>query len=161
MVTVPLGLLLAGCGGGHRAGFFHEQAAARPERTTDHPVAVRESPDSDRSVSRSDGGIAPRHEQRANGTIAAASRYDITLDELRRHLQDHTAVIIHARPPDVSRAPRPFALSSITFNTGGASCVVGVLPRNGAENMDTNDISVYPQMRTCLLLACGLLGLVC
>jgi rhodanese-related sulfurtransferase len=132
MVTVPLGLLLAGCGGGHRAGFFHEQAAARPERTTDHPVAVRESRDSDRSVSRSDAGIAPRHEQRANGTIAAASRYDITLDELRRHLQDHTAVIVDARPPD--DFSRGHVRGALNLPAGQEEAYIGDISRDVATS---------------------------
>ena len=54
-----------------------------------------------------EAGFAPGPNKLPSGTIAMESRYDITLDEFRGHLQNNTAVIIDAREPE------DFALSHI------------------------------------------------
>ncbi|HEY3242422.1 MAG TPA: rhodanese-like domain-containing protein [Phycisphaerae bacterium] len=108
------------------------QPAALPARTTDRPVAVRETRDSDRSVSKDDANIARRHEQGPNGTVAAASRYDITLAEFRRHLQDHTAVIIDARPPD--DFSRGHARGALNLPAGQEDAYIGDIRRDVATS---------------------------
>jgi rhodanese-related sulfurtransferase len=86
-IALPLGLLLAGCAGGEKSEV----------RTS---IADREAARSTRShVSRPGATPAPRSDQILGYRIAPESRYDVTLDEMRGHLQNNSAVFVDARSP--------------------------------------------------------------
>jgi rhodanese-related sulfurtransferase len=93
LVALPLGLLLAGCGGGRGAEVRSVSESSAPIRT-----AGQDAPDSRaRGVSRGDAGLAARPDQLLGYTITPEPRHDITLDEFREHVRNKTAVIIDAR----------------------------------------------------------------
>jgi rhodanese-related sulfurtransferase len=80
-VALPLGLLLAGCSGNDRTEF-------RPGRGIDRGVSSTEGA---RPAPRPDGLL---------GYVAPSDpRYGITLDEIREHVRNQTAVVIDARGP--------------------------------------------------------------
>ena len=95
LIVFPLGLLLAGCNAAHRSEFV-----PAPAYTSERTVAVRLTSAIERSVSAGEAGFAARPKELPGGAIATESRYDITVDELRGHLQKNTAVIIDAREPE-------------------------------------------------------------
>ncbi len=95
-VAFPLGLLLAGCSVNDRAEFRPASVAAPSARTAGQG-AVRGI---DRGVSsRGDVRPAPGPGERVANVAAPETRYDITLDEIRKRVRNSDAAIIDARWP--------------------------------------------------------------
>lgn len=84
LVILPLGLILSGC-----AGPQHVDSSSRSptQRTTRY---------SDRNASRSDTAFASYEKEPS----AVDSQHDITLEQVRDHVQNQTAVLIDARSPE-------------------------------------------------------------
>jgi len=85
LVILPLGLILSGC-----AGPQHVESSSRSptQRTTRY---------SDRSESRNDSVFASYQNETPK---KADSQHDITLEQIRNHVQNQSAVLIDARLPD-------------------------------------------------------------
>ncbi len=77
MTVLPMGLLLAGCAGGHES-------------------ATRTGPN---RVARRDTAPTTRPGQLLGYTIGPDQRYDVDLDEIRERVQNHRGVIVDARSP--------------------------------------------------------------
>src|ERR1051325_10545949 len=81
---LPLGLLLTGCAGTNRNEFGSAQ-----------------SPSTSSLVAADTAEPAPREaNRRPSKTKASPSRYEITLDEIREHVRNNSAVIVDARSPE-------------------------------------------------------------
>ncbi len=81
-------LLVAGCTSVHKRE-FRSGAAERPQSTTPRETA--------RQVNEVDSGPAEPVAQLLLLQTVPPPRYDVTVDEIRRHIQDHTAVLIDVR----------------------------------------------------------------
>lgn len=95
LVVFPISLLLAGCNAAHRSEY-----RPTPGHASVRTVALHSASANERSGSTRGAVIAALPSELPGGAIATESRYDITLDELRGHLQNETAVIIDAREPE-------------------------------------------------------------
>ncbi len=100
-LALPLVLVLTGCqagGGRSQFGYDPSQTALTPE------TGGSLSTDAHRGVGGVDAGAPARLAQnlqaRRGGTSATTARYDVTLEEIRGHLRNQTAVIIDARTPE-------------------------------------------------------------
>ncbi len=95
LAVFPLGLLFAGCNAAHRP-------ALRPEsgNTSARTVALHPASGIARSVPTGEDGFALSPNRLPGRAVTTESRYDITLEELRGHLQNNTVVIIDAREPE-------------------------------------------------------------
>jgi rhodanese-related sulfurtransferase len=92
VVVLPLGLLFAGCGG-TRSKAIADRSPPR-SRTTMHPVAIKG--DDHHVVMMDEVARTPHHE----APTVLDKQHDITLDQIREHLKNNTAVIIDARSPE-------------------------------------------------------------
>ncbi len=93
LVALTLGPVLAGCGGSHRTEFSPDSASSLPARTTGQATARG----GDSPASGTTAGPRSRPDQVFGYTIAPEARHDITLEELREHFRNDTAVFIDAR----------------------------------------------------------------
>lgn len=96
-IVFALGLFVAGCGMNDRVEFRPASAAALSERTAGQGAEGGITP------SRGDVRPAPRRNEQITVT-APETRYDITLDEIRKLVRNGNAVMIDARwPADFAR----------------------------------------------------------
>lgn len=127
-VAFPLGLLLAGCSGGHRAEFRRDATSSPSARTTGQAAARG----IDRPVVERGTGPTSRPDQLFGYTIAPDSRYDITLNEFREHVRNGTAVIIDARgSADFSRG---HIRGAINMPAGNKEAHIGQIHQHAAPD---------------------------
>jgi len=88
LVALPLGLTFSGCAGPQRSESSFDRESRPSARTSARPVTM--------IVDRSDG---PPVYVPAD-SVAAKTRHDITLDQVREHVRDNTALVIDARSPE-------------------------------------------------------------
>jgi len=93
--ALGLGLLLAACSENNRAEFRPASADARSARTTDQGTVGG----IDRSGAGQNAGPTPRSDGLLGYVAPSDPHYDITLDEIREHVRNQTAVFIDARGP--------------------------------------------------------------
>jgi rhodanese-related sulfurtransferase len=95
LVALPLGLMLVGCSRSNHADFRPASAAA-PSASPTHQSAARHV---DGTVSGQNAKPATGREE-VLGYVAPSDRlHDITLDEIRAHVRNQTAMFIDARGP--------------------------------------------------------------
>lgn len=89
LAALPLGLILSGCAGPQHSESSSFDREPRPSaRASERPVTMIV----DRSVERP--VYVPAD------SVAAKTRHDITLDQVREHVRNNTALVIDARSPE-------------------------------------------------------------
>jgi rhodanese-related sulfurtransferase len=92
-LALPFGLFLAGCSGSNRAEPRSVSTAAPSARTPDQVPARR----IDGAVSGQAARPATGRDDVLGYVVTSDQRHDVTLDEIREHVRNQTAMIIDAR----------------------------------------------------------------
>ncbi len=93
LVVLPLGAMLAGCGGSHQG---IQSSVQRPTQASTHTAARTGTGAVGQSNPRSDAILG----YSADDSYASDPLYYITLDQIREHVQNGTAGLIDARSPE-------------------------------------------------------------
>lgn len=136
-VAVPLGLMLAGCSSSQRADSSAGDSGRHTEHGGDRAYVL--------TSDQSDEGGAMKRPSQGGGTQAPDAYHNISLDQIRKHVQDGTAVLIDAR--DAGEFARGHVRGARNLPAGE---VEDYLPRN-LKDVGSNDLIII----YCASSSCG------
>jgi rhodanese-related sulfurtransferase len=136
LVVLPLSLLIGGCAG-KRSRAIADRSTTRSSHTTVHPVVMKGN---DNYVMMDDVAHSPTHGEPSRQD----TRHDITLDQIREHLKNNTAVIVDARSPETFA--RGHLRGAINVPAGQIATFVPQIVNNVSED---ELIVIYCASSTC------------
>jgi rhodanese-related sulfurtransferase len=94
-LVLPLGLFLTACSRSHH-NEYRTESSTSSSRIVGEPVASDGTVSADRDTSSSEVRESTR-EDRPSETHRSGSQFDVSLDDIREHVRNNSAVIIDAR----------------------------------------------------------------